>query len=320
VEGQVLLKITLVRRITDVVSADASILRSPLLVCTCKLWLGSAYNVPHRGRSCWAGAKPQLGGADRSLHNAFRVHQPFARRRLRTSGRRFSLPRWRECTRRVYEASATIGFLKRFEVGYTRAFNSDGSVPSLSPLFNGGFNIFHGKANVLAENAGKHNYIPAISLGFVARTNVRRVGGVLDGKDTHNEDFYLVATKTITYFKVLPIVANFGIKATNASVLGIAGNAPYWQGRLFGTVGFVVPGPVQSKIIVGSEFMQEPRHIAGLPGASLPTVLTYFARVIPRAELPLNVDFGVAQVANNIAPGVDLHVRSQFALGASYRF
>jgi len=219
-----------------------------------------------------------------------------------------------------YEASATIGFLKRFEVGYTRAFNSDGSVPSLSPLFNGGFNIFHGKANVLAENAGKHNYIPAISLGFVARTNVRRVGGVLDSKDTHNEDFYVVATKTITYFKVLPIVANFGIKATNASVLGIAGNAPYWQGRLFGTVGFVVPGPVQSKIIVGSEFMQEPRHIAGLPGASLPTVLTYFARVIPRAELPLNVDFGVAQVANNIAPGVDLHVRSQFALGASYRF
>ena len=173
---------------------------------------------------------------------------------------------------------------------------------------------------MLAENAGKHNYIPAISLGFVARTNVRRVGGVLDGKDTHNEDFYLVATKTITYFKVLPIVANFGIKATNASVLGIAGNAPYWQGRLFGTVGFVVPGPVQSKIIVGSEFMQEPRHIAGLPGASLPTTLTYFARVIPRAELPLNVDFGVAQVANNIAPGVDLHVRSQFALGASYRF
>ena len=219
-----------------------------------------------------------------------------------------------------YEASGTIGFLKRFEVGYTRAFNSDGSVPSLSPLFNGGFNIFHGKANVLSENAGKHNYIPAISLGFVARTNVQRVGGVLDNKDTHNEDFYLVATKTITYFKVLPIVANFGIKATNASVLGIAGNATNWQGRLFGAVGFVVPGPVQSKIIVGSEFMQEPRHIAGLPGASLPTTLTYFARVIPRAELPLNVDFGVAQVANNIAPGVDLHVRSQFALGASYRF
>ena len=219
-----------------------------------------------------------------------------------------------------YEVSGTVGFLKRFEAGYTRALNSDGSVPGLSPLFNGGFNIFHGKANLVGENAGKHKYIPAISLGFVARTNVRRVGGVLDSKDTHNEDFYLVATKTITYVKVLPIVANVGFKATNASVLGIAGNASAWQGRLFGAVGFVVPGPVKSKIIFGSEFLQEPRHIQGLPGASLPTTLTYFARVIPRGELPLNVDFGVAQVANQIMPGVELHVRSQFALGVSYRF
>ena len=219
-----------------------------------------------------------------------------------------------------YEVSGTIGFLKRFEAGYTRALNSDASVPGLSPLFDGGFNIFHGKANLLGENAGKHSYIPAISLGFVARTNVRRVGGVLDSKDTHNEDFYVVATKTITYFKALPIVASLGFKATNASVLGIAGNAANWQGRLFGTVGFVVPGPVKSNIVFGSEFLQEPRLIEGLPGANLPTTLTYFARVIPRGELPLNVDFGVAQVVNNLMPGVKLHARSQFALGASYRF
>ena len=43
-------------------------------------------------------------------------------------------------------------------------FDSDGSVAGLSPLFDGGFNIFHGKANLLGENAGKHSYIPAISL------------------------------------------------------------------------------------------------------------------------------------------------------------
>ena len=67
-----------------------------------------------------------------------------------------------------YEISGTVGFLRRFEAGYTRALNSDGSVPSLSPLFNGGFNIFHGKVNLVGENAGKHSYIPAISLGFVA--------------------------------------------------------------------------------------------------------------------------------------------------------
>jgi hypothetical protein len=219
-----------------------------------------------------------------------------------------------------YEVAGTVGFLKRFEAGYTRALNSDGSVTGLSPLFNGGFNIFHGKAILLDENAGKHSYIPAISLGFVARTNVQRVGGVLNNKDTHNQDFYIVATKTIPYFKVLPIVASLGFKATNGSVLGIAGNAPNWQGRLFGSAAFVVPGPLKSKMVFGSEFLQEPRQIEGLPGARLPTTLTYFARVIPRGDLPLNVDFGVAQVANQIAPGVKLHARSQFALGASYRF
>ena len=130
----------------------------------------------------------------------------------------------------------------------------------------------------------------------------------------------IVATKTIPYFKVLPVVASLGFKATNASVLGIAGNAANWQGRLFGAVGFVVPGPVKSKMVFGSEFLQEPRQIEGLPGARLPTTLTYFARVIPHGELPLNIDFGVAQVANQIAPGVKLNARSQFALGVSYRF
>jgi len=156
-------------------------------------------------------------------------------------------------------------------------------------------------------------------VGFVARANVRRVGGVLDSKNTHNEDFYIVATKTIPYFKHLPIVASVGFKATNGSVLGIAGNSPNWQGRLFGAAAFVVPGPLKSKVVVGSEVLQEARHIEGLP-ADLPTTLTYFARVIPHSELPLNVDFGVAQVANQIMPGVKLQARSQFALGVSYRF
>lgn len=82
----------------------------------------------------------------------------------------------------------------------------------------------------------------------------------------------------------------------------------------------MVPGPVKSKIVLGSEFLQEPRRIRGLPRAELPTTLTYFARVTPRGELPFNVDFGVTQVATNIMPGVKLHARSQFALGISYRF
>jgi len=219
-----------------------------------------------------------------------------------------------------YEVSGTVGFLSRFEAGYTRAFNSAGTTPSLSPLFEGGFNIFHGKANLLRENAGKHDYLPSISVGFVARTQVRRVGGVINGKDTNNGDFYLVATKTITQIKALPIVANVGFKVTNADILGIAGNAPDWQGGAFGALGFVLPGPAKSKIVVGSEALQEPHHIQGVPGATLPTTLTYFARVLPPGKIPLNVDFGVAQAANRVLPGVALNARSQFAFGISYRF
>lgn len=222
-----------------------------------------------------------------------------------------------------YNVSVTEGFLKRFEVGYTRAFSSSGSDPSISPLFQGGFNIFNGKANLVSENAGKHNWLPAVSVGFVARTNVQRVGGVIDNQETSNGDFYVVATKTITQVKGLPIVGNFGFKETNASVLGIAGNAPAWQGCFFGALGFVLPGPAKSKIVVGSEALQEPLHIQGLtgpPAAVLPTTLTYFARVLPSTEVPINIDFGVAQAANQILPGVELQARAQFAFGISYHF
>jgi len=219
-----------------------------------------------------------------------------------------------------YEASATVGLLRRFEVGYTGAMSSKGDTPGLSPLFGGEFNIYHGKANLLPENAWKCPYLPAISVGFIGRTQVRRVGGVLDSKETNNEEGYIVATKTITSAYTLPILVNVGFKVTNASILGIAGNAPAWQGLVFGAAGVVVPGPLKSKVIFGSEVLQEPHHVEGLPGAVIPSTLTYFARVIPRAETHLNVDFGVAQLANRIMPGVELKARSQFATGVSYRF
>ncbi|MGO9641006.1 MAG: hypothetical protein ACLP1Y_06865, partial [Candidatus Acidiferrales bacterium] len=187
-------------------------------------------------------------------------------------------------------------------------------------LFHGGFNTFHGKINLLPENARKQKYLPAIAVGFVVRTQVRRVGGVITDKDTTNGDVYLVATKTITQIKALPIVANFGFKVTDASVFAIAGNAPAWQGRLFGALGFVLPGPARSHLVVGSEAAQEPRYIQNLPGATLPTTLTYFVRVLLPTESKLNVDFGVAQAAGFILPTADIKARVQFATGISYRF
>jgi hypothetical protein len=218
------------------------------------------------------------------------------------------------------QASVTIGALERVEFGYTRSFQSSGKVPGLSSLFEGGFNTFHGKVLLSPENAAKTKYLPAIATGFVVRSQVRHVGGVLTSKDTVNGDVYVAATKTVTQIKGLPFLINAGMKATNASVLGIAGNASAWQGRAFGALAFVFKGPGTSTLIVGSEAVQQARFIKDLPGATVPTTLTYFMRIIPMKEKPFNIDFGVAQAAGKIAPGVDLKGRAQFAMGMSYRF
>lgn len=218
------------------------------------------------------------------------------------------------------QASITVGVAGKAEFGYTRSFNAAGKTAGLSPLFEGGFNTVHGKFNFVPENAAKTKWVPGIAAGFVARTQVRHVGGVIKAQDTTNGDLYVVATKTITQVKGLPFLLNFGYKATNASVFGIAGNAPDWTGRAFGAAAFVVQGPAKSTLIFGSEFAQQPHFIKDLPGATVPMTLTYFVRIVPKGEVPFNIDFGVAQAAGKIAPGVDLKARNQFAMGMSYRF
>ena len=218
------------------------------------------------------------------------------------------------------QASATVGFFKRFEFGYTRSIKELGSTPGLSPLFDGGFNIIHGKVNFLPENFGKHNYVPALTFGFVARTQVRHVGGIINNKDTANGDIYLVATKVISQVKKLPLLLNFGVKATNASIFGIAGNAAAWQGRLFGAAGFIVKGPAGSTAILGSEFVQQPHHIQGLPGATVLTTVTYIVRFIPSDKLKLAFDFGVVSAVGTITPGVNINARHQFGTGITYQF
>lgn len=230
-----------------------------------------------------------------------------------------------------HQASVTIGALNTVEFGYTRSFHQEGDTAGVSNLWSSGFNVFHGKVNLITEKTSKRAWMPAISIGFVARTEVRNVGGVLQGKDTNNIDVYLVGTKTITKIQHLPLVLNLGLKGTNASILGLAGNAPGYRGRLFGAAAFALKGPKRSTILLGSEFLQEPRGLQGLPGAIIPTTITYAVRIVPGGSIPswrgwtdqspkFNIDLGVAQAAGNIMPGVNLHAEHQFALGVSYGF
>lgn len=216
--------------------------------------------------------------------------------------------------------SVTEGLAGRAEFGYTRDLHQAGRTAGLSPLWGSGFNLVHGKVNLVKENAGKNAWLPAVSGGFVVRTQDRNVSGLLatPNKNFTNADFFVVASKTVTQTKRVPIILNLGYKATNASVYGLAGNAPAYKGRLFGAAAFVFKGPAKSTLILASEFSQEPREVENLPGAIVPTTITYAARIVPLEGRKFNVDFGVAQAAGWILPGVDLSARHQFALGVSY--
>ena len=221
--------------------------------------------------------------------------------------------------------SVTEGAFNRIEFGYTRDVHQTAGDPGLSPLWHNGFNIFHGKVNILQENMDNHNWIPAVSAGFLARTQVHNVGGAITNKDTHNGDVYIVATKTITETKGMPIMLSGGFRGTNAELFGMAGNATRFQGRAFGAAAFVFTGPAKSSIIFASEVSQQPQHPEHLAAASIPTTFTYDVRVLPVTQsegrlTKLNIDFGIAQIANHIAPGVDLKARHQVAMGISYGF
>ena len=218
-----------------------------------------------------------------------------------------------------YNVSATVGAFSRVEFGYTRALHSLGGDPDFSALWSNGFNIVHGKVNVVPENAGKTKWVPAISVGFIARSQVRNVGGVIQNKDTTNGDIYVVASKTITQTGV-PIILSGGVRGTNAQLWGLGGNATEWSARAFGAAGFVVKLPKGATAVFAAEIAQQPRHPDQLPTAIIPTTITYAVRLTPIPERKLNVDFGVAQIAGTIAPGVDLQARSRLALQVSYGF
>ena len=219
-----------------------------------------------------------------------------------------------------YEASVTAGAFSRVEFGYTRAFHSLGGDPNFSALWNNGFNIIHAKVNLVPENAGKTTYVPAISVGFMERSGVRNVGGAILGKDTNNADIYVVATKLIPQVKALPLLLTAGVRETNAELWGMGGNAPDWETKAFGSIGFVVKLPKKATAVFAVEVAQQPKHPDQLPGAVIPTTFTYAVRLSPAPEHKLNVDFGVAQVAGQIAPGVNLQARYRLGMQVGYQF
>ncbi|HVJ05897.1 MAG TPA: hypothetical protein VM578_09510 [Candidatus Saccharimonadales bacterium] len=226
-----------------------------------------------------------------------------------------------------HEFSTTIGIGSRLELGYTHEYHITGGDANLSPLWQNGFEIFNGKVNLLRENCANKAWAPAISVGFIARTGVRNIGNyesagagvspTASGKT--DGDIYLVGSKTIPN-KLAPIILNAGVRGTNAVLWGIGGNAPGWEARAFGAAAVVLKGPAKSTIVLASEIAQQPHHPLNFPTLNIPTTLTYCLRLIPSNKQRVNLDFGFAQLAGKVGPGVDLKARHQFGTQISYAF
>jgi hypothetical protein len=237
----------------------------------------------------------------------------------------------------IYTASITEGFANRAEVGYTRSAHTNGDNPFFSPLWEfPGMNVFHGKGVVLPEDSFGTKWVPGVAAGFVVRTGDHFVTGAIDGKSYTNGDVYVSVTKTMVDVHV-PLLLNIGWKATNASIYGIGGQATRFGGRLFGGIGFPLPGPWHTAIVPAAGFTQEPYHVKNLGllvpgGGQIPMTLDYAVRITQRENPRFSFDAGIGQVAGQIGytelptpvgPAivpVNLDARKVFGIGASYKF
>ena len=163
-----------------------------------------------------------------------------------------------------FQISITSGFLKIAEAGFTRTFNLQGS-DEMAPLFANGFNSAHIKFRLLPENAWHTSFTPAVAVGAMVRTQVRRVTEVTERENTTATDFFLVGTKTVANRRV-PVVLNLGVKLTNASILGIAANSPSWKFEPFGGLYFNLMAPHHNRLMLGAEFARQPRQLKEVPG------------------------------------------------------
>jgi len=267
--------------------------------------------------------------------------------------------------------NTTVGFAKRFEIGYTHELHNENGgskaalAPALTPLWNSGLDIVHFKANI---TPGVLSKVGTFSVGGIYRTgdqigaNINALAGKLIAADgitpkyanqkTANGDIYLVGTKVITQIsKKVPILLTAGLRGTNASLWGLGGNSPGFEGKGFGSVAFVFTGPAKSTIILASEVAEQPQHISSATATAtlgsakaatlfdIPTSEVYAVRIVPFAKKKLNIDAGVLHaggyidnpllnevIGNSLATGptaggkVNLNIRARVAFAISYGF
>jgi hypothetical protein len=213
-----------------------------------------------------------------------------------------------------FQTSLTIGVARRVEFGVSRSSVASINSGGLNTLFDRGFTTIHAKVNLLAENA-RSKRLPGISAGVLTRWQQKHLEGAL-GVATQNADLYVVATKSAPVRGRVSAIFTGGVKATNASLLGLAGNAPGWSIRAFGAAGV----SISDALVIGVDLLQQSARIDGmLATTDLPATVAYYVRFIPiKARLDINI--GIVRLGNTLAPGLDIKANNRLTAGASFRF
>ena len=103
------------------------------------------------------------------------------------------------------------------------------------------------KLLLIPENAGGHNFIPAISIGGILKNT-----NYVPAKTNHvGFDTYLVATKLIKELP-LPVVVSGGLLATNSRTTGVFGYDKNYRFTWFGNADVIL----FKKLAVGYEYKQ----------------------------------------------------------------
>ncbi|RJX34329.1 MAG: DUF3034 family protein [Desulfurivibrio sp.] len=115
-------------------------------------------------------------------------------------------------------AGFNLSFFNRLEIGYSHEWVD---VDVLNESVDK--NNFSAKLNLLPEGSFGMPYLPAVSVGVIHKdTNFNDlvVADLLD--DDSGEDYYVVATKTLTILPI-PVILNAGVLSTKGYVRGVLG-------------------------------------------------------------------------------------------------
>ncbi|MCJ7602489.1 MAG: DUF3034 family protein [Desulfobulbaceae bacterium] len=141
-------------------------------------------------------------------------------------------------------AGINISFFNRIEIGYSHE-SVDIDYPGYGIGEIDKDNI-SAKLNLLPENSFDMPFLPAISVGVIHKSTS------FDGlEDDDGEDYYVVATKTITALPV-PVILNAGVLSTKGYVRGVLGFGDDRDEAFFCNIETI---PI-ANVIVGWEYAQ----------------------------------------------------------------